>query len=90
MIHGLFATIGHDALSVAQVVVPAIDTLTSALGTLALRGMSLVYVSCALRGGSRFKAALHLLAFPTSAAATMHGFWSGHGRPIRPTCSAAS
>jgi len=81
MIHGLFATLGHDALSVAQVVVPGLDTLTNALGTLALWGMLLVYGTWTLRGRIGIKAArvLHLLAYPTFVAATLHGVRSGHG-----------
>jgi len=81
MIHGLFATLGHDALTVVQVVVPGTDSLTNALGTLALWGMLLVYVTWALRGRLGIKAArvLHLLAYPTFVAATLHAVWSGHG-----------
>ncbi|WP_425147706.1 hypothetical protein [Deinococcus sp.] len=84
LIHGLFATIGHDPLSVAQVIVPGLApdrTLTMAMGTLGLWGMLLVYVTWALRSRIGVKAAraLHLLAYPTFLAATLHGLWLSHG-----------
>ena len=84
LIHGLFATTGHDALSVTQVVVPGLApdrTLAMAMGTLGLWGMLLVYVTWTLRGrlGIRAARALHLLAYPTFVAATLHGLWLGHG-----------
>ncbi|ULH17558.1 ferric reductase (plasmid) [Deinococcus sp. KNUC1210] len=89
MIHGLFATVGHDALSALQVVVPGLApdrTLAMAMGTVGLWGMLLVYVTWLLRGriGIRAARALHLLAYPTFVAATLHGVWLGHGS-IDPT-----
>lgn len=84
LIHGLFATVGHDALSITQVVVPGLalgHTLAMAMGTLGLWGMLLVYVTWTLRGRLGIKAArvLHLLAYPTFVAVTLHGVWLGHG-----------
>lgn len=84
LLHGLFATIGHDALSVPAVLVPGLApdrTWTMAAGTLALWGMGLVYVTWALRGriGVRAARALHLLAYPAFIAATLHATWLGHG-----------
>ncbi|GGR06373.1 ferric reductase [Deinococcus ruber] len=89
MIHGLFATVGHDALSALQVIVPGLApdrTLAMAMGTLGLWGMLLVYVTWLLRGriGIRAARALHLLAYPTFVATTLHGVWLGHGS-IDPT-----
>lgn len=83
MLHGLFATIGHDALSVSAVVVPGLAperTWTMAAGTLGLWGMLLVYATWALRGriGVRAARALHLLAYPAFIAATLHATWLGH------------
>ncbi|WP_189093870.1 hypothetical protein [Deinococcus ruber] len=75
LLHGLFATVGHDALTVAQVVIPGLaPDRTLAMGTLGLWGMLLVYVTWTLKGRIGIKAAraLHLLAYPTFVAATLH------------------
>ena len=87
VVHGAFSLVGPRALEVQAVLIPGrsdFQTSSMAAGSLALWLLAAVYVTSALRGrvGIRASRALHLLAYPAFAAATLHAVWAGHPGPL--------